>query len=91
MFVGIRCLHSVLKSFYILLRARNFGTQEGNRVVSGGADNAGRIYDLESGQSAQIAQHDAPIKSVRWFESPQGSIVVTGSWDKTLRVLIFRK
>lgn len=60
--------------------------QEGNKVLSGGADNAARAYDLATGQSSQVAQHDAPIKCVRWIDSPQGGILATGSWDKTLRV-----
>ncbi|EJD07000.1 poly RNA export protein [Fomitiporia mediterranea MF3/22] len=59
--------------------------KEGNKVISCGADNAARMYDLATGQSSQVAQHDAPIKCVRWFESPQGGIVATGSWDKTLK------
>lgn len=60
--------------------------QEGNKIISGGADNAGRMYDLASGQTTQVAQHDAPIKCVRWIDSPQGGILVTGSWDKTVKV-----
>lgn len=64
--------------------------QEGNKIVSAGADHAARIYDLQSGQATQVAQHDAPIKSVRWFETPQvnGGLVATGSWDKTLKVSV---
>lgn len=60
--------------------------QDGSKVISGGADNAARAFDLQSGQSSQVAQHDAPIKCVKWIESPQGSILVTGSWDKTIKV-----
>lgn len=47
------------------------------------------MYDLATGQSSQIAQHDGPIKCVRWVESPQGGILATGSWDKTIRVGAF--
>lgn len=46
----------------------------------------GRMYDLTTGQTAQIAQHDAPVKSIGWVDAPQGGILVTGSWDKTLKV-----
>lgn len=44
------------------------------------------MFDVTTGQSQQIAQHDAPIKVVKWIESPQGGVLVTGSWDKTLKV-----
>lgn len=59
-------------------------------MISCGADNAARMYDLASGQSSgqlgqQIAQHDAPIKCVKWIDT-QGGILATGSWDKTVKV-----
>ena len=59
--------------------------KEGNKVISGGADNAARLFDITSGQSQQVAQHDAPIKVVKWIETPQGGILGTGSWDKTIK------
>lgn len=60
--------------------------QEGNRLISAGADNAGRMYDVQTGQSTQIAKHDAPIRVVKYVDTPSGGIVVTGSWDKTVKV-----
>ena len=60
--------------------------QEGNKVFSGGADNAGRMLDITTGQSTQVAQHEAPVKVVKWIDAPQAGILVTGSWDKTLKV-----
>ena len=60
--------------------------QDGTKILSGGADNAGRMFDVTTGQASQVAQHDAPIKVVRWIESPQGSVLATGSWDKTVKV-----
>lgn len=60
--------------------------QDGTKILSGGADNAGRMFDVTTGQSSQVAMHDAPIKCVRWIESPQGGVLVTGSWDKTVKV-----
>ncbi|KZT01555.1 Poly(A)+ RNA export protein [Laetiporus sulphureus 93-53] len=59
--------------------------KDGTKVLSGGADNAARMFDTQTGQPTQVAQHDAPIKCVRWIEMPQGGILVTGSWDKTLK------
>ncbi|ETW82832.1 hypothetical protein HETIRDRAFT_439495 [Heterobasidion irregulare TC 32-1] len=59
--------------------------KEGNKIISGGCDNAARLYDIQSGQSQQVAQHDAPVKVVKWIDTPQGGILATGSWDKTLK------
>ncbi|KAK7437258.1 RNA export factor gle2 [Stygiomarasmius scandens] len=61
--------------------------QDGTRVFSGSTDNTARIYDIASGQSFQIAQHEAPVKTIRFFVHPQShtGILVTGSWDKTLK------
>lgn len=43
------------------------------------------MYDVATGQSSQVAAHDAPIKSLRYVDQ-QGGILATGSWDKTLKV-----
>ncbi|KAF8640220.1 hypothetical protein AX16_010117 [Volvariella volvacea WC 439] len=59
--------------------------KEGNKVFSGGADNAGRMFDIVTGQATQVAQHDAPIKVVKWIDVPQAGILATGSWDKTIK------
>ncbi|KAI0346068.1 WD40 repeat-like protein [Trametopsis cervina] len=59
--------------------------KDGTKILSGGADNAGRMYDVTTGQAQQVAQHDAPIKVVKWIETPGGGILATGSWDKTLK------
>ncbi|KDQ59327.1 hypothetical protein JAAARDRAFT_34068 [Jaapia argillacea MUCL 33604] len=59
--------------------------KEGNKLISGGADNAARLFDVTTGQSQQVAAHDAPVKVVKWIESPQGGILATGSWDKTVK------
>jgi mRNA export factor len=60
-------------------------SSDGTKILSGGADNAGRMFDVQTGQSTQVAQHQAPIKSVRWTEM-HGGLLVTGSWDKTIKV-----
>lgn len=43
------------------------------------------MFDVTTGQSQQVAQHDAPVKAVRWIDA-QGGILATGSWDKTVKV-----
>ncbi|THH19820.1 hypothetical protein EW146_g1425 [Bondarzewia mesenterica] len=59
--------------------------KEGNKLISGGCDNAARLFDIQTGQSQQVAQHIAPVKVVKWIDTPQGGILATGSWDKTLK------
>ncbi|KAG0336408.1 hypothetical protein BG004_008073, partial [Podila humilis] len=55
---------------------------DGLKLASGGADNAGKLFDVSTGQATQFARHDQPIKSLRWV---QDSIVATGSWDKMIK------
>jgi len=56
----------------------------GSFVVSGSRDNSIRLWNLESGTSRIVEQHDKPVNSVAF--SPDGSFVVSGSWDKTIRL-----
>ena len=60
---------------------------DGTKVISGGCDNAVRMYDLQSSQTTQVAVHDAPVKSVRYVEIPGAAspMIATASWDKTLK------
>ncbi|KAI8921518.1 WD40-repeat-containing domain protein [Entophlyctis helioformis] len=62
-------------------------SKDGTKVVSVGADKAARMLDLGSGQTMQVAGHDAPIKCCRWIDGVANlnNILVTGSWDKTLK------
>jgi mRNA export factor len=59
-------------------------------VVSAGADKAARLMDLSSGNTTvatQVAVHDQPIRCVRFFthEASNAPMIVTGSWDKTIK------
>ncbi|KAJ5493633.1 hypothetical protein N7463_009720 [Penicillium fimorum] len=62
---------------------------DGSKVVGAGADGSARLMDLASGNptTAQVAQHGAPVRSVRMVQIPnsQAPIVVTGSWDRTVK------
>lgn len=62
-------------------------TSDGTKVISGGVDKQVKLYDVQSGQAQQIGQHDAAVKAVRFVEcGPTNTpVVVSGSWDKTLR------
>lgn len=61
--------------------------QDGTKVFSGGADKAGRLLDIQTGQTMQVAAHDAPIKCCRFVDGTGGlaHCVVTGGWDKMLK------
>jgi len=56
---------------------------DGTKVFSGGCDNKGKCWSLQTGQAIQAAQHAAPIKSIFWVDDVQ--CLVTGSWDKTMK------
>ncbi|KAI8978485.1 WD40-repeat-containing domain protein [Pilobolus umbonatus] len=58
-------------------------SKDGTKIVSGGADKAGRMMDISTGQTTQIAQHDEPIQCAKFLD--QGNILATGSWDKTVK------
>lgn len=60
---------------------------DGTRVCSGGADNKVKLFDLASQQAQQIGVHDAPVRAVRSVQcGPTNTeVVVSGSWDKTLK------
>jgi len=58
--------------------------------VGGGSDNVARLIDLGAGGKVDpngVAGHDAPVRCVRFFDSPTGGeqMLVTGSWDKTVK------
>jgi len=58
-------------------------------VVGAGADKTARVLDLgaNGAPAQQVAAHDGPIRSVRFFNTPKTNteMVVTGSWDRTVR------
>jgi mRNA export factor len=57
-------------------------------VFSVGVDKAARAFDLATGQSVQVGSHGAPVKCCRWVDAPSGGYLVTGSWDKTVKVCL---
>ncbi|KAF8980646.1 hypothetical protein BGZ46_003917 [Entomortierella lignicola] len=59
-------------------------SKDGAKLASGGADKIAKLFDVSTGQSTQVAQHDAPIKEVRWVDGPS-PILATGSWDKSIK------
>uniref|UniRef100_G3P664 Rae1 protein homolog n=1 Tax=Gasterosteus aculeatus TaxID=69293 RepID=G3P664_GASAC len=59
--------------------------QDGSKVFTASCDKTAKMWDLNSNQALQIAQHDGPIKSIHWIKAPNYSCIMTGSWDKTLK------
>jgi len=64
--------------------------KDGTKVLSAGADKQAKVLDLATGQAQQVAQHDAPIRCVRYFDINNTPMAVTGSWDKTVKYWDFR-
>lgn len=60
---------------------------DGTTVFSGGCDKQVKMWPLLSGgQPTTVAMHDSPVTQVAWI--PEMSLLVSGSWDKTLRCVI---
>lgn len=60
---------------------------DGKKVFGAGADNAARMLDLGANQTqaTQVAQHDAPIRCVESFNHNGNLMLVTGSWDRSVK------
>lgn len=56
---------------------------DGSKVFSAGADKLVRALDVATGQSVSLSGHSDTVRSVRWC--PALSVLVSGSWDRTLR------
>jgi len=60
--------------------------QDGGKIFIASADRQARVWDLTSNQVATVGSHDQPIKTCHWIKGATYSCLMTGSWDKTLRV-----
>ncbi|TVU02536.1 hypothetical protein EJB05_51960 [Eragrostis curvula] len=57
---------------------------DGTTVFTGGCDKQVKVWPLLSGgQPTTLTGHEAPVKELAWI--PQLNLLVSGSWDKTLR------
>lgn len=57
---------------------------DGRRGYSGGLDTLVREFDLETETSRHFGQHAEPISRVTYAKD--SNILITGSWDRTLRL-----
>lgn len=57
-------------------------------MLSGGADNAIKMFDVTTGQATQVGAHESAVKNIKWIDAPQpaGGLLASGSWDKTVKV-----
>eukprot|EP01018_Ginkgo_biloba_P032035 Gb_30896 [translate_table: standard] len=63
---------------------------DGTTVFSAGCDKQAKMWPLLSGgQPVTVAMHDAPIREIAWI--PEMNLLVTGSWDKTLKYLLVER
>ncbi|KAJ8258505.1 hypothetical protein COCON_G00175170 [Conger conger] len=60
-------------------------SDDGSKVFTASCDKTAKMWDLNSNQAMQIAQHDGPIRTIHWIKAPNYSCIMTGSWDKTLK------
>nr|QBH73994.1 mitotic checkpoint protein and poly(a)+ RNA export protein [Thermobia domestica] len=60
-------------------------SEDGTKVFMASCDKMVKCWDLSSNQTAQVAQHDAPVKTCHWIKAPSYTCLMTGSWDKTLK------
>lgn len=49
-----------------------------------------KVWDLASNQTMQVAAHDAPVKTCHWVKASNYTCLMTGSWDKTLKVCVVK-
>eukprot|EP00916_Digyalum_oweni_P019775 GHVL01033014.1.p1 GENE.GHVL01033014.1~~GHVL01033014.1.p1 ORF type:complete len:185 (-),score=25.73 GHVL01033014.1:874-1428(-) len=55
----------------------------GSSLFSCGCDNKAWMWNLQTQQKQQVAQHDAPIKRCIFLDDL--NLLITGSWDKTIK------
>ncbi|ESO09225.1 hypothetical protein HELRODRAFT_109550 [Helobdella robusta] len=60
-------------------------SDDGSKIFTASTDKSAKMWDLASNQFVQVAQHEAPVKTVHWIKGSSYSVLMTGSWDKTLK------
>uniref|UniRef100_A0A3P8QHT5 Rae1 protein homolog n=1 Tax=Astatotilapia calliptera TaxID=8154 RepID=A0A3P8QHT5_ASTCA len=52
-------------------------SDDGSKVFTASCDKTAKMWDLNSNQAIQIAQHDGPIKAIHWIKAPNYSCIMT--------------
>jgi len=55
------------------------------KVFFGGCDSKVFCWDPTNNSKFQVAQHEKPVKLVKWLPKLGTGLLVTGSWDKTIK------
>lgn len=58
---------------------------DGSMCFIGSADNTVRMWQLGQPQAQVIGRHDKPVKCVQYVQVNNTPLVVTGSWDQTIK------
>ena len=61
--------------------------QDGSKVVGAGADKSAKLLDVASGNTTPqtVAMHEQPIRCVGFADIQNSPVLVTGSWDRTVK------
>ncbi|KAF9738357.1 hypothetical protein PMIN06_009883 [Paraphaeosphaeria minitans] len=66
-------------------------SNDGTKIAAGGADGTIFYYDLASANPGELnptatwQPHSLGIKGIRWFTYQGKQVLITGSWDKTVK------
>jgi mRNA export factor len=60
-------------------------SKDSSKIVSAGADKNVKVCDIQSQQDMVVGTHDQPVRCVRFFENNGTPMIVSGSWDKTVK------
>ncbi|KAK4996948.1 RNA export factor gle2 [Elasticomyces elasticus] len=64
-------------------------SKDGTKLFGGAADNTARMVDLAanitSGPGTTVGGHDQPIRCIETMEHNGSPMLITGSWDKTIK------
>ncbi|GAB5369285.1 hypothetical protein AAMO2058_001392000 [Amorphochlora amoebiformis] len=63
----------------------------GSRVFSAGCDQKAIMWDIPTNTKTVVGKHDAPIKVVRHTRIEGTEMLVTGAWDKSVKVWDLRE
>eukprot|EP01088_Endostelium_zonatum_P017977 TRINITY_DN557_c3_g1_i2.p1 TRINITY_DN557_c3_g1~~TRINITY_DN557_c3_g1_i2.p1 ORF type:complete len:349 (-),score=80.02 TRINITY_DN557_c3_g1_i2:215-1261(-) len=56
---------------------------DGNQIYSGNCANKVMALDLQTGNSIQVGEHAAPVRCIKMYHDQR--VLITGSWDRTVR------